>query len=151
MKESLFEAKNELKRVDHQIYVSLKYTRTVDVLMNTIGRMIDSYNELIETLFRYAIEKKKIAEEYIPIAPVERANLIKDLYKEDIILENMDRYLLFRKVIKTNPKKDQEYRRHVNLKTFIGDQEIIFNIDIATEDYHKIKEFYEWIEKTIEE
>ena len=40
MREKLEEAFEELKRVDHLIYVSLKYTRTTDVLKNVIDRMI---------------------------------------------------------------------------------------------------------------
>ncbi len=32
-------ALQELKRADHLIYVTLKYTRTVDVIKNTIKRL----------------------------------------------------------------------------------------------------------------
>ena len=42
MIETLENAKEELKRVDHLIFVSLKYTRTVDVLLNVINRIISS-------------------------------------------------------------------------------------------------------------
>jgi hypothetical protein len=40
MIEALDESKEELKRVDHLIYVSLKYTRTVDVLRNVVARLL---------------------------------------------------------------------------------------------------------------
>ena len=33
MNENIHDAKQEMKRVDHLIYVSLKYTRTVDVMV----------------------------------------------------------------------------------------------------------------------
>lgn len=48
MKEAITNAVEELKRVDHLIYVSLKYTRTVDVIRSVINRLIESYNAIID-------------------------------------------------------------------------------------------------------
>ncbi|MBN2052276.1 hypothetical protein JW756_02120 [Candidatus Woesearchaeota archaeon] len=151
MKESLYEAKDELKRVDHQIYVSLKYTRTVDVLMNCIGRMIDSYNCLIDALLKFSVEKKMRREEFIPTTPLERGELVKELFKDEIVQKNMESYFLLRKTHKSIPKKEQEFRRHVTLRVMIDNKEITFDIDKATEYYLMIKEFYDWIEAKINE
>jgi hypothetical protein len=151
MKESLYEAKDELKRVDHQIYVSLKYTRTVDVLMNCIGRMIEAYNCLINSLLKYVVEKKIRKEEYIPTTPLERGELTKELFKDEIVQKNMEMYFLLRKIHKTNPKKEQEFRRHVTLRIIIDDKEVSVDIDKATEYYNMLKEFYEWIDVKINE
>ncbi|MBW2990146.1 hypothetical protein KY348_00400 [Candidatus Woesearchaeota archaeon] len=151
MKESLQEALDELKRVDHQIYVSLKYTRTVDVLMNTIGRMIDAYNCLIDCLLKLAVDKKMRLEEHIPKTPLEKGNLVKQLFTDDIVQKNMELYFLLRKIIKTNPKKEQEFRRHVTLRTIIDDKEVTVDIDIATDYYNMIKEFHEWVENKVNE
>ena len=151
MKESLYEAKDELKRVDHQIYVSLKYTRTVDVLLNCVGRMIDAYNCLIESLLKYAIEKRKIHEDFIPTSPLEKGNLVKELYQDEIVQQNMNDYFLLRKIHKSTPRKEQEFRRHVALRADIDGKEALVNIDTATETYHKIKAFYDWIEQKIVE
>ena len=84
--ESLTDAKEELKRVDHLIYVSLKYTRTADIFINTISRMIDAYNHMFDALLKYNVEHKVIDE--IPLAPIEKGNLLKELYKEDKITKN---------------------------------------------------------------
>jgi len=149
MKESLHEARNELKRVDHQIYVSLKYTRTVDVLMNTLNRMIDAYNCLIESLLKYAVEKKLVKEDDLPKTPLEKGNLTKELFTDDIVQKNMELYFLLRKIVKTNPLKEQEFRRHVTLRTIVDDKEIAVDIDIASEYYDKIKAFYEWVQQKI--
>ena len=152
MKESLFEAKEELKRVDHQIYVSLKYTRTVDVLMNCLGRMIDSYSCMIDSLLKYAVEKKKLKEEYVPVSPLERLEFTKSIFpEEEIVQKNMALYALMRKIVKTHPKKEQEFRRHVTLRTVVDGNEIAESIDTVTEHYAMMKEFYEWIDKKINE
>jgi hypothetical protein len=147
MKESLFDAKEELKRVDHQIYVSLKYTRTVDVLMNCLGRMIDAYSCMIDALIQHAVEKKKVREEFVPSSPLERLEFARSIYpEEDIVKKNMDLYALMRKIVKTNPKKEQEFRRHVTLRTLVDGKEVAVDIDKVTEYYGLMKEFYEWIE-----
>ncbi|KYK25725.1 hypothetical protein AYK26_01780 [Euryarchaeota archaeon SM23-78] len=151
MKESLHEARDELKRVDHQIYVSLKYTRTVDVIMNTIGRMIDAYTCLIDSLLKYAVEKNMRPEEHIPNTPLERGNLVKQLFPDEIVQKNMDLYFLLRKIRKTSPRKEQEFRRHVTLRTMIDGKEVTMDIDIATEYYNTIKEFCDWVEEKINE
>jgi hypothetical protein len=149
MRESLFDAKEELKRVDHQIYVSLKYTRTVDVLMNCLGRMIDAYSCMVDALLKYAVEKKMIKEDFLPSSPLERLSFTKDLFKDENVHKNMDLCALMRKIVKTNPKKEQEFRRHVTLRTVIDDKPVAVDIDIITEYYNMMKEFYEWIEHQI--
>jgi len=135
MIESLTDAKEELKRVDHLIYVSLKYTRTADVFVNTISRMIDAYNHLFDALIKYCIENKKTTE--MPNSPIEKGNLIKDLFKDDQqIIDNVDLYYLLRKIFKAKiHEKTQEYRRHVTMKVMVDGREEIINIDIITQYY----------------
>ncbi len=147
MKEALEEAKEELKRVDHLIYVSLKYTRTVDVLMNVISRMIDAYSGMVDALLKWAQDEKKIAE--LPGSPVERGELVKKLFPDQETVDNIELYFLMRKIHRSNPQKENEYRRHVTLRTFIEGREEIVNIDIATQYYFFQKKFFETIEKIV--
>lgn len=149
MIESLDDAREELKRVDHLIYVSLKYTRTVDVLLNSVKRMVEAYDFMFETLLRKAKEEKKIPE--VPKTPIEKGNLIKEIYSEDQqTIDNVELYFLMRKLARTiNPYKEQEFRRHVMMKTIIDGKEQILNIDIITEYYHYMLDFYKKVEKII--
>jgi hypothetical protein len=50
MQEKMTESYEELKRVEHLIYVSLKYTRTVDVILNILNRMTDGYALMVDAL-----------------------------------------------------------------------------------------------------
>ena len=147
MREALEEAREELKRVDHLIYVSLKYTRTVDVLMNVINRMIDSYSGMIDTLLKYAQEKKMIQE--IPASPIEKGALVKKLFPEQEFLDNVELYFLMRKLHRSNPQRENAYRGHVTFRTFIEGREEIVNIDIATQYYFFQKKFFETVEKLV--
>ena len=147
--ESLNDAKEELKRVDHLIYVSLKYTRTVDVLLNAVSRMMDAYDFLFDSLLEKALEEKKIPE--IPTTPIEKGNLVKHLYKDDEqIIDNVELNFLLRKLHRSpNPQKEQEYRRHVTMRTHIDGREELLNIDIITNYYLFQLEFFKKVNNLI--
>lgn len=132
MMQSLQDAVEELKRVDHLIYVSLKYTRTVDVIINILNRMVDGYGYLVDALIKRAQEKGYA--EAVPESAIERAELVKSLHHEETqIVDNMELYLLLRKLLRArNVERENEYRRHVTMKTIIEGREEIVNIDIIT-------------------
>jgi hypothetical protein len=138
LQDFLDDARAELKRVDHLIYVSLKYTRTVDVIRHVIQRMINFFDFVIEGLLEEKKKEKKLAS--IPQAPGLRCNLVKEYYSQDpAIIEMMDFYLILRKMIRAKYEKDQEYRRHVSMTAICEDGEI-FKIDIdIVQDYYKNK------------
>ena len=149
MKESLDSARQELKRADHLIFVSLKYTRTVDIIKNIVERLINAYDLSIESLFRLAKEKKKI--DSIPEAPLVRAQTIKELYADHPEISNyINLYMLFRKINKAKFSRAREYRRHVTMTAFLDNGEIEINIDIISEYFEKTKEFVEHCKALIE-
>lgn len=150
MMQSLQDAIEELKRVDHQIYVSLKYTRTVDVILNILNRMVDGYSNLINALIKLA-EQNKLWTGDAPGSAIERATLVRNIYKEDItIQDNIDLYLLLRKLLRAkNIEREQEYRRHVTMKTIIEGREEIVNIDIITNYYLFQRDFLHKVQKML--
>jgi hypothetical protein len=140
----LDDAVTELKRVDHLVFVSLKYTRTVDVLLNIISRQIDGYEQMWNALLTRLVNEKTIPE--IPEAPVRRANILQENYMEHPeILENVELYVLLRKLHRSNPEREQEFRRHVAMRTIIDGREEVVNIDIITQ-YAKVQQgFMKWL------
>lgn len=149
MKESLVNAGKELKRADHLIFVSLKYTRTVDVIKNVIERLINAYDFGMDALFKFAKSKKRI--ESFPSAPVVRAEKIKELYSEDQQLVNyISLYIMFRKIKNAKFNRALEYRRHVTMTAFLDDGEVEVSIDIITEYFEKTKEFIDHCTTLIE-
>ncbi len=150
MREELGDAHEELKRVDHLVYVSLKYTRTVDIIINILSRMVDAYAFLMDALIKKAQEDGK---EFIePMSAIERAEIVQDLYKDDIaILDNVELYLLLRKLLRAkNIERECEYRRHVTMKTIIDGREEIVNIDIITNYYLFLREFMDHLYKKLD-
>lgn len=147
MNEQLHKAKEELKRVDHLIYVSLKYTRTVDVLRNVVNRLISSFDFVLDSLLQKPLEKEKI--ESIPQAPKLKCELIEKFYSKDkIILAAIEEYLLLRLILRVEYESENEYRRHVGMIMKIDGKELKVNIDQVSEYYQSAKELIEHLEKT---
>ncbi len=142
MKETIDKAKEELKRVDHLFYVSLKYTKTVDVIRSLIERLINSYEFSIDSLFLYMKGKKKIKE--IPDNPITKGLEIKKLFSDDEqFLEDIELYFLFRKIKRAEYSAAREFRKRVTMSSDVDDKLIDINIDILQEYFDRTKNFVE--------
>lgn len=150
MKGYLTDALDELKRVDHLIYVSLKYTRTVDVIKSVIERILNSFDFAILELLEHAKEKKMIGD--YPNSPGLKVGLLKKTFRDNQeLLDYLDFYLLLRKVSRAEFTKREEYRRHVTMIATL-DTDGMLEIDIdKLEVYHeKTKKFVEFISNIVE-
>jgi len=147
MEEALEDAKEEIKRVDHLFYVSLKYTRTVDMMRKMIERLISTFDYGMLSLLKYAKTKKKINE--IPTTPLPKCDVLKKTYPDSNIQQYTDLYALLRKLMRAPYTKREEYRRHVTMISQIGEQKIETDIDILKEYYDKITHFLSIVEETI--
>jgi hypothetical protein len=148
-REALERAQQELKRADHLIYVSLKYTRTVDVLKSIIERLIATLDGGLDALLHSAKAEGTIPA--VPTLPRLKVEAIKKAYAENEQLKNyLQFYLLLRKLDKAKFERAQEYRRHVTMKAAIDEHEAEVTIDIISDYFHKTKEFLALIEQVIE-
>jgi len=146
MKTYLDELKNELKRVDHILYVSLKYTRTVDVIKHCIDRMISAYDFGIEALIQKVMRRRKTLE--MPEQPLKRCELVKELYPNDEELTKfIDFYLLLRTLSKAKYTKREEYRRNVTMIAELDSGITEVSIDVLMEYEITMKAFVEHLEK----
>ena len=152
MHEYLVNAKEDMKRINHSVYVSLKYTRTVDVIKNILKRMITTLKYVIVDLLEFSIEQKKI-EEYPQSIPL-RCELVKEIYRGEEFSEELrslvDFLLLLRKIDKVEDyTKINEYRRHVALITSIDGQRIEVHLDEIQEYYLKTQRFIDLVDEII--
>ncbi len=126
---------------DHLLYVSLKYTKTCDVIMNLLLRWKRMIETSIDKLLEQAKKKKKISS--ISTNPLGKIEQIKKLFKKDKnFLEVIELYQMFRKVKELRTERIGEFRKNVNLRVFYQGNEI--NIDLE-----KLKEYAEMLEKFI--
>lgn len=149
MNDFLYDAKEELKRADHLIFVSLKYTRTVDVIKHVIDRLINSLDFMFSALLDDLKEKGGIEE--IPKAPIPKANLVKENFSDDeLILRWADQFVLFRRISKAEFTRSTEFRRHVHMTVVVEDDLIRVDIDKVEAWYKEIKELFAYISRIVE-
>ena len=128
MNENLLEAREELKRLEHIIYVSLKYTRTVDVINNALNRMVSTYDFIVDAFLDKALEDKKL--DSVPKSPALKAKKLAELYPDDpLIQKNLHFYFSLRNILKSAYLKRQEFRRHVTLIVAMEDATVEVEID----------------------
>lgn len=142
-------ANEEIKRADHLIYVSLKYTRTVDVLKSIVERLINAFDFGIQALLQHAKEKKQITS--VPELPRLKIDALKSTYKEDTNIQNfIELYALLKKINKAQFESAQEYRRHVTMTAHLdGSETIEITIDIISDYFKQTKEFLHYVDKVI--
>ena len=151
MKESYDLAIQELKRVDHLFWVSLKYTRTVDVIKHVIDRLISCIGFGLESLLKYAKEKKLIWN--IPENAGLRCDLLKKTFPDNEgMIDYINFYLRLRKLSKAEYRRREEFRRHVTMIATIDKGEVVeVSIDTLKEDYEKTKNFIAFVKRIINE
>ena len=126
---------------DHLLYVSLKYTKTCDVITNLIHRWGKMISTSIDCLLAHAKKKKKVKS--IPTSPIKKIEEVRKLFKKnEEFQKGIDSYEMFRKIDELKKERIGEFRKNVNLKVFYKGEEI----DI---DLEKLKEYSEMLEKFI--
>ena len=136
---ALLKADQELKRIDHLIFVSLKYTRTVDVFKSIIGRLVNTGSYLMQALLDYAKENGFI--DAYPDNSALQAELIKGLYSScKPIMDMVDSHKFFRRLNRAEYEKSNEFRRHVTMTVFDGDVTHEIKMDNLTQYYKDLKE-----------
>ena len=132
-------AKEELKRADHMVYVSLKYTRTADVIKNIIKRLISSFEYTILDALEYYKNRKKI--DNIPESSGERLELFEKLFKENI-KQYIKLYQLLKKMDNAPYQSKEEFRKNLTFMPKIGNKVFEVKMYDITEYFLKTKEFY---------
>lgn len=117
----------EMRSAQHLLYVSLKYTKTCDVMLNLINRWKNTIDFCIELLLN-KLKKKKIIKA-IPIAPRQKVDLLLKVFKkESIAKEALILYSFFRVVPSAKLIKEHEFRKNVCLKV-INTEEVSINLE----------------------
>jgi len=146
MSEYLEKARDELKRSDHLVFVSLKYTRTCDVIHNTIQRLINAYDFAILAVLEKAKSENKI--DSIPSSKKLRAELVSKFKKN--IKPYLEVYSLLMEIGDADFDRVSEYRKGVTLISKISEDKTV-NVDVPTlmDYFENAKEFVRLMEDWI--
>jgi len=148
MNSYLNEAKEQLKRTDHLLYVSLKYTRTVDVLERILERLIECYYNSFMALLELAKEKEKIEE--IPSNRLSKLKTVEEIYNHKEIIEHVKFYMMLRKIDAASPIKSNEFRRGVRMSVILGKVVVEVDIDTIEEYFRRAEAFLRIAQKIVE-
>lgn len=113
---------------DHLLYVSLKYTKTCDVIMNLLLR----WRNMIDTCMNHMLIKaqKDGKLNSIPDNAVGKIREMKILFKDD---ENMQEtisfFMMLRKLESLQTERIGEFRKNVALKIQFRNEEININLE----------------------
>src|SRR3989344_3796648 len=134
-------AAEELKRADHLIYVTLKYTRTADVIKNTIKRLISAMDFGIADVLKYLAKKKKV--KAVPELPKLRADLLHKISAE--FQDDIHFYYHLKAIDKA------EYRKNVALLAHLSPKETVeVNMPLLNTFYQQTKDFIKRTEEFCE-
>jgi hypothetical protein len=126
---------------DHLLYVSLKYTKTGDVILNLIKRWTSMIDEAISSLLIKAKKDKKIST--IPIAPKMKVIEMRKVFKkDDDIMKTIDLYEFFKRVPTVESLKENEFRKNITLRVNDGGTWVEINLE-------KLKEYSIILERFI--
>lgn len=134
---------DEKIRADHLLYVSLKYTKTCDVITNLLLRWRKMIEVSIVEILKHAKSKKKISS--VPTSPIGKIDEMKKLFKkEKNFLDVIEFYEMLRKLEELKKEGIGEFRKNVALKIMYRGQEI-------SVDLEKLKSYASMLEKFISE
>jgi len=126
---------------DHLLYVSLKYTKTCDVMLNLLARWKSMIEASIARILEQAKKKKMIKS--IPEAPKPQVELVKELYKKNAeVLSAIQLYEFFKRVESLEKLRENEFRKNVCLKVLDRGEWITIDMD-------KLKEYSAILERFI--
>jgi len=126
---------------DHLLYVSLKYTKTCDVILNLLLRWRKMIETSMNEILKHAKKKKKIS--FVSTNVVGKIEQIRKVFKKDKeFLKVIDMYEMLRKVEDLRKERIGEFRKNVTLKIFYKGKEINVNLE-------QLKIYAELLEKFI--
>ncbi len=135
-------ARDELKRVDHLIYVTLKYTRTADIIRTIISKFILILDHQTQKYYELKFENGK--EKEIPAIPLMRIKKLEITFPKDQKIKDLtDFYVHLKQIYNADYRSKEEYRKNVTLVT--KDNEI--NIAKLREYLENVREFVEYLDK----
>ena len=133
----------EKTSADHLLYVSLKYTKTCDVILNLLARWKSLIEISFDAILKNRVEAGKIP--HMPTNPKQRIEFIKKYFKKfDDVQDVVLLYIFFKRVPDLDKTRSGEFRKNVNLKIIAPGK----TTDI---DMEKLGEYYEIVEKFMTE
>ncbi|MFA5061040.1 MAG: hypothetical protein WC494_01865 [Candidatus Pacearchaeota archaeon] len=138
----------EKTSADHLLYVSLKYTKTCDVILNLIARWKNLMEVCFDRLLEFYVEKGKIPAK--PISPKQRIEFMKLYFKKNEDVQNViPLYIFFKRIPDLNKTREGEFRKNVNLKIIEPTKTIEINMERLGEYASIVENFVDEVKRIL--
>jgi hypothetical protein len=139
----------EKTSADHLMFVSLKYTKTCDVMMNLLAR----WKSLIERSFDAILEKRceegKIS--CMHATPKQRIEFVKKYFAEDKVIQDVvPLYIFFKRVPDLATCRIGEFRKNVCLKVKMPNRDVDINMEKLSEYYDTVEHFMKEVKNILD-
>jgi hypothetical protein len=140
----------EKTSADHLLYVSLKYTKTCDVILNLLAR----WKSMIEMSFD-AILDNGVKSGKVPAMPATPKQRIEDMKKYFVsnpaIQEIIPLYIFFKRVPELSKSREGEFRKNICLKIKLPNKEVHINMEKLDEYSVVVENFMNEVKKILVE
>jgi len=138
MSEVLEKIIKEKISADHLLYVSMKYTKTCDVMINLLKRWKIMMDYAFDGLLEKAKKNKLIKK--IPDAPKLKLDLMKEVFADEpLVTPALNEYMLYKLIDVLKNTKEGEFRKGVCLRVMYKGEETAINLD-KLKEYAEIQE-----------
>lgn len=139
----LTEILKEKTSADHLLYVSMKYTKTCDVILNLIARWRSMMDICFDAMLEKAKEDKQVPS--IPTNPKQKIEFMKQYFKKQkATQEILPIFIFFKRIPDLQKTREGEFRKNVCLKIIEPGKTTEINMD-------KLKEYSDALERFISE
>lgn len=133
----------EKTSADHLLYVSMKYTKTCDVILNLITRWKSMIEISFDAIIQKAYDDGTIKQ--MPESPKQKIEFLRLYFKKlKGVQETVPVYIFFKRIPDLQKTREGEFRKNVNLKIIEAGKITEINMD-------KLKEYAELLERFISE
>lgn len=138
----------EKTSADHLLYVSLKYTKTCDVILNLIARWKSLIELSFDALLTNLVENERIPA--MPESPKQRIEFIRTHFKKSVEIQNVvPLYIFFKRIPELDKTRSGEFRKNVNLKIIEPTKTTDINMDKLTEYNDIVDKFITEVKKNL--
>lgn len=138
----------EKTSADHLMYVSLKYTKTCDVILNLLARWKSLIELSFDSILQHEVDNGGIP--MMPTNPKQRIEFIRKYFaRSDSIQNVLPLYIFFRRVPDLNKTREGEFRKNVCLKVIEPGRTTEINLEKLNEYYDIVEKFMEDVKKIL--
>jgi hypothetical protein len=138
----------EKTSADHLLYVSLKYTKTCDVILNLLARWKSLIELSFDALLEDGVENAKIP--IMPSTPKERIEYMKKYFGGNPNIQSIiPLYVFFKRVPDLPKSREGEFRKNINLKIKMPNNEVHINMEKLDEYSGVVENFIDEVKKIL--